>query len=255
MEEENNLPPEELEQEEQKQGPTKQKKEENKKTLKTVITSVICIILFIIILLLLILLGFKKCAPAAGANLSSNDTPIEEPIDTVRNGKITDVFLEMVDWKIKVDGYDADTLTNVVAVSYEDNYPNTFNIAITAVSENKVYYYTVDNYNYQGDKTTYSDFLTYLLQDSVDLRMPYGDVDLNPLQKISTHKDSDKYYVTSRNAASDNFFYGFYKNENNEFNVYQQRLYTEGEDAFSKEPDKVIKQGDALHNYYRGLLA
>lgn len=238
-----------------KQEIKEQKKEECKKTLKTVVASVICTLLFVIILLLGVLLGLKKCGRTSDNNeISSSETPTEEPIDIERNSKINNVFLEMVNAKITIDGY-SDTLTNIVAVTYVDLYPNTFNIAITAISNNKVYYYTCDNYTYQGDKTTYSDFLSYLLTTGIDLRMPYGIVDLYPLQMINTFKDSNKYYVTSKNPSDENFLYGFYKNSNsNEFNVYQKRLYSEGEDAFSKQPDLVIKPNNILHNYYRGLL-
>ena len=241
---------EELEQQD-KQEQKENNKEKRKQTLKTVVISVICTLLFVILLLLFVILCLKNCS-AKGNN---EQTSSSQPIDTERNNKITDVFLDIVNKQMTFDGYDADELTSVVAVTYEDNYPTNFNLNIIVNSDSKVYYYYASDVNYPDDKSGYDDFVSYLLMNTTD-HVLNGDITLSLLEKtnevINTSKTSYK-AIISKSASNDKYLSGFYY-ENNNFFIYQKRLIVEGEDSFAGVGDQKIDSMSPLYDYYRGLL-
>ena len=166
---------------ENKKNTKEEKQEENKKTLKTVIISVICTFLFIIILLLLILLGLKKCARVPdNSGLSSSEQPSgpKYDYDTV---SLNDKFKAIV--KGYMDGpggMDSDTITEVKAVTYTDNYDDgNFSLNISVLSEsNKLYVYKAYKAFYPEDKSGFDNLISYLLLDTT----PNVFVDGDPLE-------------------------------------------------------------------------
>ena len=204
-------------------------------------------LLVVAILLLLILFGMKKCQGNNQTNISS-----EQPIDTETNAKINKSFLDIVERQMFFDGYDADELKSVVAVSYQDD-ATTFDINIIASSDAKVYFYYGEDVN----KTENVDFVSYLLDYDTNQALN-GDITLSLLDKVdssfNTSKTSYK-AIVSKTASDDKYLSGFtYEEKTNEFFVYQKRLIVESQDPFFGVGDQKISLGEPLYDYYRGLL-
>ena len=227
-------------------------KEKKHSTIKVVIISVISTLLIVAIILLLTLLGLKKCS---SSNNKSNSNS-ELPIDTERNNKITDVFIDIVNKQMTFDGYDADTLKSVNVVAYEDNYPSKFNLNIVISSESKVYYYYASDVNYPSDKNGYDNFVSYLLKEDNN-RILDGNISLSVLDKADASFNTSKssYKAVISKDVSDNKYLSGFTYEDSSFFIYQKRLLTEGEDPFTGVGDQKISNDSPLFDYYRGLLA
>ena len=206
------------------------------------------ILLVIIVVLLLCLKGCK--------------TPVEQPtepeVDMIRVNKITDVFREMVKKNIQYNGFDNDELDKVMAVTYEDNYPDSFSLKLSVTSETKVYYCVVNDYPYDGNKEEYNDFVSYLLLDTTEYKPTNSYTELHPYAKtetrVNTSKTVNRYVIGETSSEpKDNYLYGLYR-ENNEFYVYQDKLVEEGIDLFLNPSNQVIKSDSILYDYYQGLL-
>lgn len=239
--------------EEKKQQSQQEEKEQDKKkyTLKVVVTTAIATLLLIAILLLCVLFGLKNCSGHSKDNTSS-----ELPIDTERNNKITDVFIDIVNKQMTFDGYDSDELKSVVAITYEDSYPTKFGLNIIVNSDSKVYYYYAEDVTYPDNKDGYDDFVSYLLKEDSNHILD-GDISLSVLDKSEATFDTSKetYKVVVSKDISDNKYLSGFTYEEDSFFIYQKRLLTEGEDPFTGVGDQKISSGDQLYDYYRGLLA
>ena len=236
-----------LKQQDKQEQPNQEEKSSTKKIVSIFIG--LDILLVIIVVLLLCLKGCKA------DNNQSNTEPV---IDMVRVNKITDVFRKMVKKNIQYNGFDNDELDKVMAVTYEDNYPDNFSLKLSVTSESKVYYCEVTDYPYDGNKEEYNDFVSYLLLDTTEYRPTIGHVELHPNSKtdtrINTSKSVNRYVISETSSEpKDNYLYGFYK-ENNEFYVYLDKLIVEGTDPFSNPSNQVIKNDSPLYDYFRGLL-
>ena len=226
------------------QQPKEERQEKMSSTFKVAMTTAIVTLLLIAILLLLILFGMKKCQGNTQGSISS-----EQPIDTETNAKINKSFLDIVERQMSFDGFDADELKSVVAITYEDG-ATTFDINIIARSDTKVYFYYGEDVN----KTENVDFVSYLLDYDTNQALD-GNVSLALLDKttdtINTSKASYK-AVVSKDAGDNTYVSGF-TYEGNSFFIYQKRLITEGNDPFTGVGDQKI-DGAPLYDYYRGLL-
>lgn len=252
MLEENKLQPEELEQIEQKQEVKEQKKEENKKTLKTVIISVVCTLLFIIILLLLIFLGLKYCSNIHGdhGSYSSSDSS-SEPTYNYDNAALNTQFFNIVNYERIADGYEA-APNKVVAVSYTDNYPNSFSISITALSGNTLYYYHLVNHNYTGDTSSYNNCIEYIYSLNITDRLDSGGaLQTSTVTNETIETDKGSHYVIS-SATPLKYFSGFYL-DNNQYKVYNYIEFTSGDNPFNTEPSFKVNSNDPLYGYYQSL--
>ena len=270
MVEENKLPPEELEQEEQKQEAKEQKKEENKKTLKTVVTSVICALLFIIILLLLILLGLKKCmgrVPDIGDS-SNNDNTSSEYVEIYDNVTLNDVFKKIVSRHLFINFDENKEMSDIIAVTYTDNYPNKFDLSITACTEDEVFFYSITNCVYQNNVDGYDNLVTYLLkQDKAEPQhlvfmsdSEIGDldfsVDLSRANKttaevITTNK-ANSHFVTSITPSSVKYISGYYY-QDNKYYVYDRLEYTDQNNPLGNNEGTLIDDTSLLYGYYLRL--
>ena len=117
-----------------KQQTKEERQEKMSSTFKVAMITAIVTLLLIAILLLLILFGMKKCQGNTQGSISS-----EQPIDTETNAKINKSFLDIVKTQMSFDGFDADELKSVVAVTYQDD-TTTFDINIIASSDTTVYW-------------------------------------------------------------------------------------------------------------------
>ena len=234
---------------ENKKEYVEERREKTSSTFKVAMITVISTLLIIAILLLLILFGMKRCQ----SNTSSGSS--EQPIDTERNNKITDVFKDIVKKQMVTFGFDEDELKDVNVVAYEDKYPTSFNLNITISSASKVYYYYASDINYPSVKNGYDDFVSYLLLDSTSHTL-IGDVTLTALEKttdaINTSKSSYKAVVGKSTEGS--YLSGFTYEEDSFF-IFQKRLLVEGNDPFLGVGDQKIDNTSPLYEYYQGLLA
>lgn len=237
--------------EDRKQQSQQEEKEQDKKkyTLKVVVTTVIATLLLIAILLLCVLFGLKNCS-----NKNNNSNISSSQI--VKDEELNNRFLDIVKKQMIGDGYDEDTLTQVVVVTSTDNYPNNFTLDITVKSNSKLYYYSAGDVNYKdidGNKDSYSNLVSYLKLDKSD----YLDGDISLLSEtisdihINTTKEGK--WTIGVNTSNEYHLSGFYLEENI-FHVYNKRIINIEEDPFSSgTEDYLVKSNDLLYNYYLGL--
>ena len=243
-----------------------QDQQDNKKqarsTLKTVMITVICTLLVVIILLFIVILCLRGGCKKNKSNSNSSSSSYTEIYD---NKKLDEVFKKIVNQRLIVNGFDTDTLKDVYAVSYIDNYPNSFSLNISVSSEsNKMFYYSLDNTSYPENKDGYDNFVSYLLSidsnnDMNYLLEPgtgindnasliYEDLLLN--ERINnTSKTNNRYYLTS--DSGDKHFTGYYV-EDNIYHVYQYEAYLDNTDPFTND-GFVIDINNPLYGYYQRL--
>ena len=228
------------------QKPMQEEKKPHKKAISIFIAVDILIVIIIILLLCL-----KNCKP-----VPNQDNSGEQPIDTVRVNKITDIFRSIVKKNMDYVSITDNDIDKVVAITYSDNYPNTFNLNISVTTESNLYYLTISDYTYDGNKEEYNNFLDYLLLDTIEYKVPHGNNDIyksSILDTKLTTSQSINRYIISESTGGDKYINGFYKN-NNEFYVYQNALVIEGVDPFTKPSNQIIKSDSPLYDYYRALL-
>ena len=225
------------------------RQEENRKTVKTVAISAGGTLLFIIIILLLVILGLKNCSNVYGYHGSSSSS--SEEGYHYDNELLNNQFIKIVNYERLVAGYD-DVPTDVVAVTYVDNYPNSFNISITAKAGNTIYYYHLDNYLYSGDISSYDNCIGYIYSLNITDRLNSNAVIQSSVvtnQTIDT--DKGNHYVIS-DATPIKYFSGFYL-DNNQYKIYNYIEFTSGDNPFNSEPSFKVNSNDPLYGYYQSL--
>ena len=233
----------------------KQNKEDNKdkkKTLKTVIISVISTLLFIIILLLIILLCLKNCSKQNNSGI--NNSGSSGPRYNYDNELLDDKFKKIVNYEREFYTYEEEP-TEVVSVSYLDNYPNNFTLNIVTKATDKVYLYNIKDCSYTGDKSSYDNCISYILSVDINGRLN-GDVNLdkNTLENISINTSKSSYKFIISKSLTDNYYLSGFYYENNEFFIFNNRLYSEGNDPFLGVGDQRVTIEDPLYGYYQNIL-
>ena len=237
--------------EEKKQQSQQEEKDIDKKkyTLKVVITTVIATLLLIAILLLCVLFGLKNCS-----NKNNNSQIASSQI--VKDEELNNRFLDIVKKQMIGDGYDEDTLTQVVVVTASDNYPNNFTLDITVKSNSKLYYYSASDVNYKdvdGNKDGYSNLVSYLKLDKSDYLDGDITLSLEPINDVHINTTKQGKWTIGVNTSNEYHLSGWYL-ENNQFHVFYKRIVNIEEDPFaSGVGDFIVKSGDILYDYYLGL--
>ena len=239
-----------------KQEVVEPKQEDDKSSSKKAISIFIAIDILLVIIII-VLLCLKSCKD--NNNQESNNNNKEPEIDLVRFNKITDVFKGIVKKNMEFNLYNDDPLDKAIAVSYIDNYPNNFTLNISVTSATKMYYCTVTDYLYDGNKEEYSNFIDYLLLDTTEYKVSHGTNGVTKTtltdDKITTSQSVNKYVISESDSdPKDKYINGFYQ-ANNEFYIYQNILLEDGINPFTKPSNQVIKSDSPLYDYYRGLLA
>ena len=240
--------------EQDKQEQKEEKKELAKRDLKIVITSIVCTLLFIIILLLLVLLSLKNCSSIKGDHGSySSSSSSNPPAYNYDNESLNKQFIKIVNYERLVGGFD-EAPTDVVAITYIDNYPNNFNISITAKAGNTLYYYHLDNYSYSGDTSSFDNCIGYILSININDRL---DDSASIVKSTATSEtivtDKGNHYVIS-DADPIKYFSGFYL-DNNEYKVYNYIEFTSGDNPFNTESSFKVNSSSPLYGYYQFLNA
>ena len=226
--------------------------QEEKKSSAKKIVSVFIGLDILLVIIIILLLCLKSCKENQEPRTSDPD------IDMVRVTRATDIFRGIVRKNMEFNIYPEDNLDKVLAISYTDNYPNNFSLKISVSSETKVYYCTITEYEYDGNKEQYSNFLDYLLLDSTTYTVGKGSPTLNSTIKtdarITTDKAPNRYIVSeNEHNPADRYIDGFYK-DNDSFYVYGHKPCVDGTDPFATASDKVINSESPLYDYYRALL-
>ena len=240
---------EELKQQD-KQEQKEKKKELAKSDLKIVITSIVCTLLFIIILLLLVLLGLKKCNKDNSGLPSSSGTSSSSIKYDYDVNKIDDVFKKIVKNQLIVDGFDEDSLKDVISVTYSDAVTS-FNLNIEVRSDTKVYYYRLSNYPYSG----FDNFVPYLLSLDLNTKLSLNegsislDTYLPTLETITTDKQC-KYLISTNMSGTTKYFSGYYY-QDNQYYIYQHQELTSN--PFNEVSNQVINLDSPLYGYYQNL--
>lgn len=243
---------EELEQKD-KQEQKEEKKELAKHDLKIVITSIVCNLLFIIILLLLVLLGLKNCSSNKGDHGPySSSSPSNPPAYNYDNESLNKQFIKIVNYERLVGGFD-EAPTDVAAITYIDNYPNSFNISITAKAGNTLYYYHLDNYSYSGDTSSYDNCIGYILSIDINDRL---DGSASIVKSTATSETivtgkGNRYVISDADPIK--YFSGFYL-DNSQYKVYNYVEFTSGDNPFNEEPTFIVDFSEPLYGYYRDIL-
>lgn len=227
---------------------SEESKGKKKYTFKVAFISVICTLLFIIILLLFVLFGLKNCGHRdGGSRTSSSGSP------SIDINKANDKFKKIVKEQMTIDGFD-DSLGDVKAVTYEDHYPNYFNLDIYVTGNNGLYTYHINNSSYPDDKSGYDNVISYLLLDNTPDIFD-GDKSLAVLSISSDSIDTDITHnciITQNDLGTVKYLVGAYY-QNNEYHVYQNKKLTTSH-PFSMEADQIIRSSDLLFSYYQSLM-
>lgn len=223
-------------------------KGKKKYTFKVAFISVFCTLLFIIILLLFVLFGLQKCSSRSSGSSMGNSSSMKYNYD---NEKIDNTFKSIVKNQLFVDGFDDDTLTDVISVTYSDTSAS-FNLNIEVRSDTKVYYYRLSNYPYSG----FDNFVPYLLSLDLNTKLSLNEGDISidtylPTSETITTDKQCKCLISSDMSATNKYFSGFYY-QNNEYYIYQHIELTSN--PFSETPNQIIGLDSPLYGYFQKLM-
>ena len=228
------------------------KTNDKRDTFKVAIISSVSTLILIIIILLLVIFGMKNCS-SNNKETSSSSSNVNEPTYHYDNESLNNQFIKIVNYERLVGGFD-EAPTDVVAITYIDNYPNNFNISITTKAGNTIYYYHLDNYSYSGDTSSYDNCIGYILSININDRL---DDRASIVKSTATSEtivtDKGNHYVIS-DADPIKYFSGFYL-DNNEYKVYNYIEFTSGDNPFNEEPALKVDYTNPLYGYYQYLLS
>ncbi len=175
-------------------------------------------------------------------------------IDGILNSRLLNIVAE----KVLAENLPEEDLSQIIAVTYTDNYPNSFDLDITAASENNVYFYSASSVNYPNDKIGFDDWSSYLKQ--INPGSLNGTVNLSKETISETEIETEKYgkWVVSTDGTNEKHISGYYF-ENNEYHVYQKVAVIENVDPFTSDAKQIFKsnkQEDAFgYAFYQKMSA
>lgn len=229
-----------------KQEQKEQKKEKRNALIGTII-KIACVVLFLVAIALLIIFGVKRCSKN---NSSNNESSSNEIYDS---NQLNDAFKYLVNKKIDKEGLN-DQINNIIAVTYSDNYPNSFSLNISGYNDNKIYYYAITNYSYPSNKNGYDNFVSYLLLNN-NYQSIDTDVNLGILTRdnngVITSKTNNKYLI-GKSLTDTRFLFGYYV-DNDSYYVYHHKEVEEGIDPFISDPSMIINSDSPLYGYYQTI--
>lgn len=227
-------------------------KEFRKKTINVSVISVISTLVFVAFLLLFVLFALKNCAKENNASVSSGDMPSSIKYDydsELLNSKLK----ALVNHELSFNGFE-DEATDIIAVTYLDNYPTNFTLNISSLKGTNLYFYCLEEYEYKGDISNCSNFVDYLLTLNMNNRIE-GNSSLERLElveeRITTSKSSYK-CVVGQSSTNSKYLFGYYYEENNYY-IYIKKDCTSGTNPFISNPSKTITNQDPLFKYYQLL--
>lgn len=228
----------------------KHNNEFKKHTIKVAVTSVISTLLFVAFLLLFVLFSLKNCDKENNAFITSYNSSLSMKYN-YDSEQLDKRFKSIVNQELSFEGFE-DEVTDIVAVTYIDNYPNSFSLDISSTCGNTLYFYQLEVYAYTGDKASYDNFVAYLLSLITNDRLE-GDCTLERLEvvdePITTSKNSYK-CVIGKSQTNAKYVFGYYY-ENNQYYIYQNKEMNG--DPFSGQPSLTIDTDGLLYSYYKKI--
>ena len=97
--------------------------------------------------------------------------------------------------------------------------------------------------------------IRYILSIDINNRLD-GDTTLsgNTLMDLSINTSKSTYKYIINKSPTDNYYLSGFYYENNEFFIFNNRLYTEGNDPFLEVGDQRVTIEDPLYGYYQNIL-
>lgn len=223
-------------------------KDLRKYTLKIVITTVISTLLFIAALLLFVLFGLKNCSGGNCESSNQSSLVMKYDYDAV---KLDNKFKTIVkSYREDVNGFSADTLSEVKAVTYVDDYDNgkfSLSISVTNTTD-KLYFYKLENCIYPNNQNNFNNLIEYLLLDDTPNIFLDGDASIGECtlvnEAITTNKEC-KYVISSNGNTK--YLDGFYF-ENNQYYVYCHQSMSSK--PFDESPTQTVGLDNLLYKYY-----
>lgn len=228
----------------------KHNNEFKKHTIKVAVTSVISTLLFVAFLLLFVLFSLKNCDKENNAFISSYNSSLSMKYN-YDSEQLDKRFKSIVNQELSFEGFE-DKITDIVAVTYIDNYPSSFSLDISSKCGNTLYFYQLEGYAYTGDKISYDNFVGYLLSLTSNDRLE-GNCTLERLEvvdePITTSKISYK-CVVAKSSTNVKYAFGYYY-QNNNYYVCNNEAYVRNVDFFTSNTITVISNQSPLYNFYQ----
>ena len=181
----------------------------------------------------------KGCLPfnnKPNTSLSSTSTPI----DYTQGLKLDNKFRELVQTQMEYDGYDNQELKDVIAVTYVNNTPTSFNLSISAATDSRLFNLKIENVQYKEGNDTLVSYL--LCNNEIE-----GDTDLYSeelFSDVESTQNSKSVISVSNSGIKHRTGYAL---------VGTEYVIDQLEEYDSNIHSQTIKQDDALYNYYRYL--
>lgn len=223
-------------------------KDLRKYTLKIVITTVISTLLFIATLLLFVLFGLKNCSGGRCESSNQSSLVMKYDYDVV---KLDNKFKAIVkSYREDVNGFSSDTLSEVKAVTYVDDYDNgkfSLSISVTNTTD-RLYLYKLENCSYPTNNDNFNNLIEYLLLDDTPNIFLDGDTSIGECtllnETINTNKECK--YVISGNGSNKHLD-GFYFDSNQYYVYFHQQLNS---NPFDSNPTQTVGLDNLLYKYY-----
>lgn len=223
----------------------KNQKEQEQKKKHPIIRTFITIVLMDVIIFgfIFLMISLNRCSSNNNSStLSSSDSNTSQ----IDSQKLDNKLKAIVNKQMALDGFASDNLNKVNAVTYEDSYPTSFNLCISASSEAKTYRYQITNCNYPKNNR-FDNFISYLL-DSATLDQLKGEINL----EYATIVNQQETYVISKDDNDNNYLTG-YQLKDNSYYIYQKTTVIDITNPFIETPSQIIRDGELLFNYYQSL--
>ena len=225
----------------------KNNSDNNKENKKSLIKKVLAafVIIDIIVGVVFLICYFNGCNPFK-KNTSSSTSSV---VDTTDYQLVDTNLKKIVEHQMELDGFDNKPVEQVVAVSYYDHAPTSFDILISATSAGYLYNLNIKGVQYKEGTDT---LVSYLLCNN-ELE---GEINLYREQiKGYEYITQAGIYVTSTPVSGTDEHKTGYELIDNNFHVRQLTDYWNNSSGeLSAYQTIIIEEGRPLYNYFRYLL-
>ena len=198
----------------------------------------------IIVGLIFMICYLKGCTPFNKASSVSSSSVV----DTTDYHELDNKFKQLVKIQMEYDGFGSEEVDSVVAVTYMDNAPTSFDIRISATSNGYLYNLNIKGVQYKEGTDTLVSYL--LCNNEIE-----GETNLYREQiKGYDYIAQAGMYVTSVPISGTTEHKTGYELIDNAYHVSQIIEYTQNESGIISGMQTVIfEEGMPFYNYYRYL--
>ena len=197
----------------------------------------------VIVGLIFMICYLKGCTPFNKASSISSSSVV----DTTDYHELDNRFKQIVKTQMEYDGFGSEEVDSVVAVTYMDNAPTSFDIRISATSMGYLYNLNIKGVQYKEGTDTLVSYL--LCNNEIE-----GETNLYREQiKGYEYKNKGLYVISVPVSGVDEHKSG-YELIDNAYHVSQIIEYTQNESGTISGMQTVIfEEGMPFYNYYRYL--